>query len=239
MKKKNLVFVLFVLALATPSVFFAQLVQKGVDISYSAASVKESERLMSQGNKNAMTVDLPKTTAKFAEKMWKDYTKQFKGDTKRDRKTDEIFTDNAQIPAVGGSNTVDMYVKFAESGDMTTMTTWIDLGGAYVNSKDHADKYKETEKILQNFALTVAREQTTIQLKEQQDEMKSLEKQQRRLEEKNTDLHKDIENYKKKIQQAETDIQTNLKAQEETKLKMEAQKKVVEEVQKKLNALNK
>jgi hypothetical protein len=51
-------------------------------------------------------------------------------------------------------------------------------------------------------------------------------------------LLKDIENWKKKIVQAEADIQTNLKQQEEQKAKVEAQKKLVDEIAKKLNTMN-
>jgi hypothetical protein len=235
MNLKNLLVATAIALFSTPSVSHAQLTTKG---GAAIASVREGERVMSQGSKNALTVDLPKTTLKEAEKLWKDYAKQFKGDTKKDKKTDEWFTDNALIAAIGGANTIDMYAKFSESGDITTLGLWIDLGGAYVDSKGFADKYAEGEKILQNFALSVAREQTKKQLGDQQDDLKKLEKQQKKLEDKNADLLKDIENWKKKIAQAEADIQTNLKQQEEQKAKVEAQKKLVEEIAKKLNTMN-
>jgi hypothetical protein len=200
--------------------------------------VREGERQMSQGSRNSLTIDLNKTTIKFAEKMWKDYTKQFKGETKRDKKSDEWFTDNAQIASIGGANTVDMYVKFSESGENTNVALWVDLGGAYVNSKEFNDKYKEAEKLLTNFSLAVQREQTRIQLEDQQKELQKLERQLKNLEKDNTNLHKDIEDYKKRILKAEEDIKVNVKNQEDTKTKIEAQKKAVEEVQKKMNSLN-
>ena len=235
MNFKNLIVATAIALFSTPSVSHAQLTAKG---GAALSSVREGERVMSQGSKNALTVDLPKTTLKEAEKLWKDYAKQFKGDTKKDKKTDEWFTDNAFIAAIGGANTIDMYTKFSESGDITTVGLWIDLGGAYVDSKAFADKYAEAEKILQNFALTVVREQTKKQLSDQQDDLKKMEKAEKKLEDKNADLLKDIENWKKKIIQAETDIQTNLKQQEEQKAKIEGQKKLVDEIGKKLNTMN-
>ena len=96
----------------------------------------------------------------------------------------------------------------------------------------------QIEKILADFALTVQREQTKIQLDDQNDALKKLEKQQRNLEKDNQGLHDDIENWKKRITKAEADIETNLKNQEDAKVKIEAQKKLVEEVQKKLNSMN-
>ena len=193
---------------------------------------------MSKGTQNSLAVNLPKVSAKVAEEVWKDFVKQYKGKYSRDKKADEYFVDNAMVGGIGGGNTVDMYMKFAEASDNTTATLWIDLGGAYVNSKDFVDKYTEAEKMMMTYALTVSREQTKTLLKEQEKTQKNLESDLQKLEKKNKNLHDDIEGWKKKIQQAETDIQTNLKQQEETKAKVETQKKVVDEVKKKLDTLN-
>ncbi len=244
MKIINFLSIACLVAFCSPSVSRAQITPKGVDATTSVAApaavslIREGERPMSQGSKNALTIDIPKTSAKFAEKLWKDYVKQFKGETKKDRKTDEWFTDNAMIGNIGGANTVDLYAQFSESNDATTLGMWIDLGGAYVGSKEYADKYAAAEKIMTDFALTVQREQTKMHLDEQNDALKKLEKQQRNLEKDNQGLHDDIENWKKRITKAEADIETNLKNQEDAKLKIEAQKKLVEEVQKKLNSMN-
>ena len=244
MKIKSFLFIASWVVAAAPSLISAQTTPKGTETTTSVAApaavslVREGERAMSQGSKNALTIDLPKTSAKFAEKLWKDYVKQFKGDTKKEKKTDEWFTDNAMISGIGGANTVDMYAKFSESNDVTTLGLWIDLGGAYVGSKEFKDKYAETEKILTGFATIVQREQTKMQLDEQNDALKKLEKQQKNLEKDNSGLHTDIENWKKKILKAEDDIKVNEKTQVDTKQKIETQKKLVEEVQKKLNAMN-
>lgn len=199
--------------------------------------VRESEKLMSLGNKNSLTIEITQAKAKFVEKMWKDYAKQFKGKTDRDKKTEEVFTDNAVSAALGGANTVDMFAKFAEVGENVQMTLWIDLGGAYINSKDFPEKYNEAEKILLSFNLEVQREQTRMMLEDQKDELKKMEKKQKGLEKDNTDLHSDIENYKAKIKKAESDIETNVKNQEDTKQKIANQKKLLEEIQKKLDSL--
>jgi outer membrane translocation and assembly module TamA len=221
MKIKNFIPVFaFAVLVTTPSVMEAQVTTKSGETPLATAAaaapaltlVREGERAMSQGSKNSLTIDIPKT--------------------------DEWFTDNAMVGNIGGANTVDMYVKFSEASDLTNMALWIDLGGAYVGSKEFSDKYKAAEKILTDFSIVVQREQTRQQLEEQQDEARKMDKQQKRLEDKNVDLHKDIENYKKRITQAEADIQTNLKQQEEQKAKIEQQKKLVEDIQKKLNSLN-
>jgi hypothetical protein len=233
MQKLNSFFTLLLVCLFS-TLSQAQLTMKGVESSM----VSESSRAMSKGSNNSLSVNLPKVNAKFAEEIWKDFVKQYKGSYKRDKKSDEYFVDNAMVGGIGGGNTVDMYMKFAEASDNTSATLWIDLGGAYLNSKDFTDKYAEAEKMLMTYALTVSREQTKNLLKEQEKVQKNQEGDLQKLEKKNKSLLDDIETWKKKIAQAETDIQTNLKQQEDTKVKIEAQKKVVEEVKKKLETLN-
>lgn len=202
------------------------------------SQVREGDRLMSQGNKNSLTVDMNNVPIKVVEKYWKEYAKQFKGDTKKDRKTDEWFTDNALVPALGGANTVDMYTKFTDNGNSTNMAMWVDLGGAYINQKDFKEKYDAAEKIMLDFALSVNREQIKTLLNDQQDEQKKMEREQRNLEKKNTNLHNDIDDWKKRITKAEGELQVNLKSQEDQKKKIENQQKLVEEIQKKLANMN-
>jgi hypothetical protein len=233
MQKLILLFTLTMFILFTPSVSEAQMTAKG-----ETSLISETSRAMSKGAQNSLAVNLPKVNAKFAEEVWKDFVKQYKGKYSRDKKNDEYFVDNAMVSGVGGANTVDMYMKFAETTDNTTATLWVDLGGAYINSKDFADKYAEAEKLMMTYALTVSREQTKVQLKEQEKIQKNLDSDLQKLEKKNKNLRDDIETWKKKIQQAETDILTNTKQQEETKAKIEAQKKLVDEVKKKLDTLN-
>jgi hypothetical protein len=242
MKKVNLTILrtAFLLLVSVPTLEAQQTPKSGDVVAPSlvtTSTVREGERGMSQGSKNALTVDLYNTNVKDVEKLWKEYAKRFKGDTKRDKKNDEYFTDNAMIPELGGANTLDMFAKFSESSGNVNMALWFDLGGAYVNSKDMREKYVEAEKIVLAFATHILKTQTEAQLEEQSDELKKFEKQQTRLEDKNKSLLKDIEDYKKRITQAEADIQTNLKAQEESKAKIVSQKKLVEEIQKKLGGI--
>ncbi len=201
------------------------------------AQVSEGDKLMSQGNKNGLSLDLPRTTVKFAENLWEKYMKQFKGKTKKDKKAEEWFTDNALIAGLGGANTVDLYAKFVQTGDNVTLTLWTDLGGAYINSKDFPDKYAEAEKILLTYGISVARENTKELLETEQKNLKKLNNNLESLEKDNKGLHKDIDNWNAKIVKAKQEIETNLKNQEESKKKIEEQKRLLEEIQKKLDSL--
>lgn len=201
------------------------------------AQVTENEKLMSQGNKNALSLDLPKVTVKYAEGIWKDFMKPYKGKLIRDKKNEEWLSDNATLVNIGGANTVDVYSKFTQMGENTQVSIWIDLGGGYVSSKEYKEKYVEAEKLLLSYALEVAKTQTKEQLEAEQKNEKRMEKDLRGLEKDNAGLHKDIENWKAKIAKAEQEIQTNLKNQEVAKLKIAEQRKLIEEINKKLESL--
>lgn len=202
----------------------------------SNAQVKEEVRAMSQGSHSSLILGLPNCTDKFAEKIWKDFIKPYGGDTKRNRKDEELFTDNATIPGISdGNNPVDMYAKIAEIGPDASITIWIDLGGAWLNGDEYSARKQEAEKLLLRYGLEVARQTTANQLEDQQKELKKLENSQKKLERDNEGYHRDIENAKEKIKKAEMEIESNLKDQELAKQKIEAQRKVVEQIQKKLD----
>jgi hypothetical protein len=202
-----------------------------------SAQVKEGEKLMSLGNNNSLSIELPKVKADFAEKIWKNFVKAYKGKYIKDKKNKEFFLDNALIPGLGSGNTVDVHANFVEMGENTQFTVWFNLGGAYVSSAQYKEQYTEAEKLVLKYAIETAAAQTKEHLEEQQDELKKQDKQLKKLVDKNADLKKDIENWKAKIKQAETDIEVNVKAQADQNTKIGEQRKMVDEIQKKLDSL--
>ncbi len=206
-------------------------------LGFSWAQISEGTRSMSLGSNNSLSLDIPNADEKTAKKVWSKFMKQYDGKTKSSRKTGETFTDNAEITALGGSNTVDVYAKFADAGENCNITVWFDLGGAYLSSDMHPDKYSEGEKMLIRFAIEVAIEATKKELDQEEKRQKELERKQSKLVKNNEDLHRDIENYKEKIKKAEAEIEQNVKDQKNTKAAIEEQKEVVGQVKKKLEDL--
>jgi hypothetical protein len=203
-----------------------------------SAQVKEGEKLMSLGNNNSLSIELPKIKADFAEKIWKNYVKPYKGKYARDKKDkNEYFLDNALIAGLGAGNTVDVHANFQQMGENTLFTAWFNLGGAFVSSAQFKEQYTEAEKIVLKYAIETAAADTKIQLEDQQKELQKQEKQLKKLEDKNADYKKDIENWKAKIKQAEADIESNLKSQGDQKTKIGDQRKLVTDIQAKLDSL--
>jgi hypothetical protein len=201
--------------------------------------VRESEQSMSQGVQKSLVIELPTNDMKLIERTWKDYIDKYKGKTKRDRKTEEFFTDNASVPGINGSNTVDLYAKFAQNGNnAATMNLWVDMGGAYVNQAGQPAAYSETERMMRDYLRIVKIEQTKIMLDEEQKKLEKSEKEQKKLQKNKENLIKDIESWKEKIKKAEADIETNLKDQDTNQKTMDAQRQNIELIRKKISEMN-
>lgn len=203
-----------------------------------SAQIKEQVYAMSEGTKNSLALEIPNVSQKMVNDLWKDYLKDFyKAKPKWNRKTDEWFSDDADIAALGLGNTVDIYGKVEEKKEGVVVRMWVNLGGAYLNSKDHPERFTEAEKLMMRFGIEVAKEKTKMELEEQQDKLKELEKDLARLKSENERYHKEIERAKEAIQKAEKDIEENLEAQKEQEQVIKSQEAVIKQVEKRLNDL--
>jgi len=203
----------------------------------SKAKVMESSKIMSQGTNNALTIELLNTDEKTAEKVWKKFMRDYKGKPKYDRKLNEHFSDDAEIPNIS-NNTVDVYATFDETGSTTTATFWFDLGGAYLDSDTHAAPYSAAEELLRNYIQDVNLIHAEDALKEQEDMLKDLEKELEKLEKENKDFHEEIEEAKKLIAEMEKNIELNLEEQSAKKKEIETQENVVNSAKKNVKQYN-
>lgn len=202
----------------------------------SIAQITEGGKSMSQGYENSLTLEMPNIDAGFGDKLWKKYIKGFGGKTKKSKS--EWFTDDTQISGIGGANTIDIFMQSNESGEDLELAVWFDLGGAYLNSSEHPDAYLEAEKFLMRFALFVAREKTNVELDTENKAMSKLESLLKRLERDNERYHREIELAKEKIRQNESNIETNIVEQEETRKLIELQIQQLEKIKQRLAELN-
>lgn len=220
--------ILFAFLLLSPLMVMAQLSSADVE----ALQIEESERSMSTGKNNSLRISIPSAEAKALQKRWTKMMKDYKGGkTKRNRKTKEVFSNDLEITGIGGANTVDVYATI--SGNV--LTAWFDLGGAYLNSIDHPDKYQAAENILLNLAKTSIAGTVEEEIEDEEDKLKKQEKNLGKLVKEKSKLERDIENYKQKIQEAEAAIEANIVNQEKTTEAIEAQKEAVGEVKSRLS----
>lgn len=198
---------------------------------FAFAQVMEGEVYMSQGTNNGLSIELPEGSAKVYAKLWTKYMKEY-GKTKKVRRTKELFSDNIKIAGMSG-NTIDVYTKI--SGNQ--ITTWFDLGGAYLNSSEHIDGYAVGEKIMLKFALEVKKHLTNEELDDEAKKLKKLQSDLAKLQKRKASLEASIESWKQKILEAEEEIGTNISSQEQRQAEIEEQAGTVEGVKQKIEEI--
>ena len=199
-----------------------------------AQVVQEGLKTMSKGDQNCFYLELPPNHEKLAAEVWKDFMKEYKGKTKFNKKTKEFFTDNTTISGMS-DNTVDVYARV----DIDEITVWYDLGGAYLTSYTHSDRYPAVEKMLSAYYLNFSREVAKENVKQKEDELKGLEKEQKKLENDNSNLNETIKKAKEAIAKAEQEIEANLKMQEAKKQAIKDKLSEVQDAKKNLDNLGK
>ena len=156
----------------------------------------------------------------------------------------ELFADDCELKDMG-DNTFDVYAKVTpgKEGEVEVAMA-VDLGGAYLNSRDHAEQYKVMEGMLHEFGVSATKAAIGNEMKAAEKvwegyekEQKDLEKDKERLEKSIEDNEKRIEDAKKEIEQAKKDIEQNKGDQEMKKASIKEQQGRVADVQKKMDAV--
>jgi chromosome segregation ATPase len=190
--------------------------------------VRESNESFSNGGHNALSVTLYVTDADMVEKEWKSKMKDF-GYDKASEKSNEYFFDNVIMKELG-NNTLDVYSKVVEqkSEKSVTLVAAFDLGGAYLSSSEHKDKFEYVKKMMHDFAVKISKEELDDQIKAAGKALSNLQDKQASIEKDNKGLADDITNYNQKIKKANEQIEQNKKDIETKKGEVAAQQKVVE-----------
>jgi hypothetical protein len=233
-----------ILALAIASTAFSQ--KKVVKKSTATKPITEAPNSVSQkimvkelaediggGVQNALVVKIPDINPADAEEGFKTFMKSYNG--KKTSKAGSVFIDNADIKEMS-ENTVDIYAKAVATGKDVNFNVAFDLGGIFLSSKTHKDKYLVAEKMIKEFATKMTKEPLLDKLKEAQKILAKGEDEQKNLEKDNARLNEEIQNYKNKIKTAEDNLAKNKTDQEKKKAEIETNKKLVVEIETKLKA---
>lgn len=198
----------------------------------------ERKTSMSLGPQNAFYIEVPGADKKLAEKVFYEFVKEY-GKIKENKKAREHFMMATKIPVINGMSPIDLYAKFEDGKDLATTYLWIDLGGAFINSTDYASQTSSVKQFLHDYFIAVRKKVVAEELKNEEKSLSNLEKDLKKLIDKNEDYQKDIEKAKQKIAEAEKNIEKNILDQENKGKEIEMQKEVVETVSIKLNSLGK
>jgi len=177
-------------------------------ITITIAQVSEEEKAMSQGINNALVVTIPSTASKTAERVWKNYAKQFKGKTKRNRKAEEWKTTGGKISGIDNDK-LTIYAKMEDTSEGVELSMWIPMSEGYLSSTDYEEEYEAASKMLDDYALEVRIETVKGELEREEKALAKSEKDLEKLKKDNEGYHKDIENAESRIDDSEEGLITN------------------------------
>ena len=184
------------------------------------------------GGKNGFEISIPYADKKSVEKELKDLFKSWKGNFKNE-KGDVIKADDCKDKKMG-ENTFDVYGRVEENGEEGSKALIaVDLGGAYMSSKDHSSQFKVMEAELKEWAVKTAQDFVGEIVKEEEKNLKDKQKELEDLEKEQKKMEGEIEDYKKKIEENEKAIEESKKNQETKKEEIKTQEGVVQEATKK------
>ncbi|HXP51526.1 MAG TPA: hypothetical protein VN922_16335 [Bacteroidia bacterium] len=183
------------------------------------------------GKNNALVVTIYGADEGDVEKAWKSMMKDY-GAKVSSEKGGIMKGSNAIIKEMG-DKPIDLYARFDTKKEEIELVVAFDLGGAYLSSSAHADKYKVAEKIMHDFGVKMTAEAITEKQKTQQKALDKLTSQEKDLEKENKNLNSDIDDYQNKIKKAQDAIVKNKDEQAKKQTEISNQQKVVEELDKK------
>jgi hypothetical protein len=192
--------------------------------------LKESEYNFAKGKHHGFSIPIFESTINHIEKDWKKLMKQWHG--KVDGKKHEYFTDNASLKAIG-ENVFDTYAYCKKGSDNIEFIVAVDLGGAFLNDKQHSSKAKAFKKELISFAKESSKNGLDIKIKEQTEKEQQFSKQLDHLIKQQEKLTENIESWKAEIEKAENEILNNNKEQEAKKNEVDEQSQVLEQLKNK------
>ena len=202
--------------------------------AFSFTQPRQNKLQMSLGIQNGLSITIPDSDEDLIDKVWKKYTKEY-GKLARNKKAKEEFIEGAVIQSINGSNSMDVYVATEDN----SITAFFDMKNGFLSSENYPKEFKGASEFMQEFSYEVQREKTRMDLEEEQDKLKKLNKKMGDLLSDNKSYHKDIEEANARIKKAEANIISNEKNQDLTKAEIANQTKAVEAVQQKLSKIGK
>jgi hypothetical protein len=201
--------------------------QKAIEISEGASN-------FSTGSQNALSFIIQNGDTKSVGKDWEKELKSWKCKPKG---KDELVAEECSHKSMG-DRSFFVYSKVEDvPNEGVRITAAFDLGGAYMTSKDHPDRFLAAKKLLYDFAVAETKEVVKGEIKlaekllsDRQSELSSLEKNQQQQE-------GAIQDYEKKIEEAKAAIVRLKEEQVAKKGEIAAQEGVVKGLNDKLQAV--
>ncbi len=161
----------------------------------------------SVGSKNAITIVIPDSQKDVVNKTLLKEVKSWGGKMKASKS--EITTLQSIDKKLFEGKTFDSYVKIYQDGKDVKISVAIDLGGAFLTSSQHPDKFNELKERLYKFAVDAGNASLAADSKVEEKLLKTMNKDLKSLEKSNDGYKKNIDKLKKEIEENESSIRDN------------------------------
>lgn len=190
--------------------------------------IEETDRMMSMGAKTAFVVKYEGANEKTVEDQWEKTMKSYKGKAKKN-KAKELFADDVKMKDLS-TNTVDVYATVAkdETGNVTILSVWYDLGGAFLNSEAHPTQAVAVKNMLDQTSLRIGAVMNQAVVDAEADTLKDMNKDLEKLVKEQEDGLEKIEEAKKLIAETEKMLEENATKQTDKKADISEQEKTLE-----------
>lgn len=191
-----------------------------------AIESSEENYSFTTGSQPAIIVTIPFADEKIAEKFLKAEMKDWGRDFDIDK--GEFRSKQGTIKAMGGK-AFDAYCHIFPGRDQSIkIAIAIDLGGAYMNKRDHKSQYEVMQDKMEKLAFKIAIESIEEELNREAKVLRKLEKEKEEHISNVASSKKNIEEYQERIKQAEQRIKENEEGTEKKKGEIEEQNKKIE-----------
>jgi len=168
---------------------------------------------------------------RFVRKVWKNYTRMmFDARTKYDRKQEEYLTEEAQLSNLG-SQPVDLTAEIQDYGSTVEFSLLVDQQGDYLSVTENYREVQEVRAIMEDFELEIERELIRHRLDDEEQELRRIDRQLRKLQNAQKRYYYEIEAAEERIARMKAKIEENKTEQVETSARLEQQKALLQQVQ--------
>jgi hypothetical protein len=207
------------------------LVIASVTFAQEAITIKEQMVAIDGASRNSLTVMLIDSKTDDVKKAWKKKLKDLKGEVS-DKTI--IFGDDCKLKEMG-DNSFDVYSLVEEAtDDGVRLVVAFDLGGAYLSTAAHSEKYPVAEKLVYAFAVEQSKRVLSGEIESTQKILKGFSKELAGLVKEKAGHESDIYEHEKKIEEAKDAIEKNLANQANKTAEIEGLKAAVVDLKVKL-----
>ncbi|WP_366185967.1 hypothetical protein [Flavobacterium ovatum] len=185
---------------------------------------------MSKGMQPGVEVFIPNVSDDNLEDAIKDITKPYKGKTRKIKRTDETFIDNALIQEIS-ANMIDIHQLLEKGDNGYKYTVFFNLGGVFLDNGYSAEKFAYATDLVKRIAMRASELRMNEILKKENKALEKLEDDKKDLMKDNEKAAKDIQKAKDLVAKKEIAIEDNIKMTENKASEIEKQRQKVIEFQ--------